>query len=149
MDAEQDRVAVVRLQRFEERGGPWAINDVEVRASIRHQHPVETYGVRIEHGGRSLAYSADTAPCDTLLRLAEGADAFLCEASYMASEENPPGIHMTGRDAGEAATKAGVGRLLLTHLVHAWGSEIATFDEATSAYAGPIDVVRPGSRYEI
>ncbi|HEY1487520.1 MAG TPA: MBL fold metallo-hydrolase [Micromonosporaceae bacterium] len=115
----------------------------------RVDHPVETYGVRIEHDGRALAYSADTAPCDALLRLAEGADAFLCEASYMAGEDNPPGIHMTGRDAGEAATKAGVGRLLLTHLVHAWGSEIATFDEATSAYAGPIDVVRPGSRYEI
>jgi ribonuclease BN (tRNA processing enzyme) len=115
----------------------------------RVEHPVETYGVRIEHGGRALAYSADTAPCDSLLRLAEGADAFLCEASYLSSDDNPPGLHMTGRDAGEAATKAGVGRLLLTHLVHAWGSEIATFDEATSAYAGPIDVVRPGSRYEI
>jgi len=115
----------------------------------RVEHPVETYGVRIEHGGRSLAYSADTAPCDALLRLAEGADAFLCEASYLSSVDNPPGVHMTGRDAGEAATKAGVGRLLLTHMVHAWGSEIATFDEASSMYAGPIDVVRPGSRYEI
>ena len=56
---------------------------------------------------------------------------------------------MTGRDAGLAATKAGVGRLLLTHLVQAWGSEIVTVDEARATYAGPIDVVRPGSRYEI
>ena len=32
----------------------------------RVDHPVETYGVRIEHGGRALAYSADTAPCDAL-----------------------------------------------------------------------------------
>jgi len=115
----------------------------------RVEHPVETYGVRIEHDGRTLAYSGDTAPCEPLLRLAEGADAFLCEASYLASEDNPPGLHLTGRDAGEYATKAGVGRLLLTHLVHAWGSEIATFDEARSAYAGPIDVVRPGAEYEI
>jgi ribonuclease BN (tRNA processing enzyme) len=115
----------------------------------RVEHPVETYGVRITHAGRTLAYSADTAPCDALLRLAEDADAFLCEASYLASERNPPGVHMTGRDAGEAATKAAVGRLLLTHLVHAWGSEVATFDEARSTYAGPIDVVRPGSRYDI
>lgn len=115
----------------------------------RVDHPVETYGVRIEHRGRTLAYSADTAPCEALLRLADGANAFLCEASYLATEDNPPGLHMTGRDAGEVATKAGVGRLLLTHLVHAWGSEIVTFDEARSAYAGPIDIVRPGSRYEI
>ncbi len=115
----------------------------------RVDHPVETYGVRIEHEGRSLTYSADTAPCDALQRLAEGADAFLCEASYLSTEDNPPGLHMTGRDAGEAATKAGVGRLLLTHLVQAWGSEVATLDEATSMYAGPIDVVRPGAYYDI
>lgn len=115
----------------------------------RVDHPVETYGVRIEHAGRVLAYSADTAPCEAVLRLAYGADSFLCEASYLASENNPPGLHMTGRDAGEAATKAGVGRLLLTHLVPAWGSEAVTLDEATSAFDGPIDVVRPGSCYEI
>lgn len=115
----------------------------------RVDHPIETYGVRIEHDGRVLTYSADTAPCDALLRLAEDADVFLCEASYLSGASNPPGLHMTGREAGEAATKSGVGRLLLTHLVHAWGSELATFDEASSAYAGRIDIVRPGSRYEI
>ena len=99
--------------------------------------------------GRSLAYSADTAPCDALLRLAAGADAFLCEASYLASEDNPPGLHMTGRDAGEAATKAGVGRLLLTHLVPAWGSEARR-----STRPGRPSPVRstwsgPGARYDI
>ncbi len=115
----------------------------------RVEHPVETYGVRIEHGGRALAYSADTAPCDALVRLAAGADTFLCEASYLESDDNPPGLHMTGRDAGEAATKAGAGRLLLTHLVTAWGSEAATFDSASAAFSGPIEVVRPGATYDI
>ena len=79
--------------------------------------------MRIEHGGRVLAYSADTAPCDALIRLAQDADLFLCEASYLDGEDNPPDLHLTGREAGEAATKAGVGRLVLTHLVTAWGSE--------------------------
>ena len=55
----------------------------------RVNHPVETYGVRIEHDGRVLAYSADTAACDALNRLAKGADLFLCEASYVDGEENP------------------------------------------------------------
>ena len=72
-------------------------------------HPVETYGLRIEHGHRVLAYSADTAPCDALLRLAQGADLFLCEASYIDGVDNPPDLHLTGREAGEAASKAGVG----------------------------------------
>src|SRR5690606_14398793 len=101
----------------------------------RVNHPVETYGVRLEHAGRILCYSSDTAPCEALLRLAHGADVFLCEASYLDGVENPPDLHLTGREAGEAAAKAGVGRLLLTHLVPAWGSEAMTVDAAMSAYA--------------
>jgi ribonuclease BN (tRNA processing enzyme) len=115
----------------------------------RVNHPVETYGVRLEHRGRVLAYSADTAPCEALIRLAQGADVFLCEASYLDGADNPPDIHLTGREAAEHATKAGVGRLLLTHLVTAWGSEALTIEAASNAFAGPIDIVRPGARYEI
>jgi ribonuclease BN (tRNA processing enzyme) len=128
--------------------GTFDIGPLRVTAA-RVQHPVETYGVRVEHDGRALAYSADTAPCDAVLGLAAGADSFLCEASYLDSEDNPPGLHMTGRDAGEAATKAGAKRLLLTHLVSAWGSEPATFEAANTAYRGPIEVVRPGAVYDI
>lgn len=115
----------------------------------RVNHPVETYGVRLEHGGRVLAYSSDTAPCEALIRLSHGADLFLCEASYPDGAENPPDLHLTGREAGEAASKAGVGRLVLTHLVAAWGSEAAAFAAAESAFSGPVEVARVGSRYEI
>ncbi|MDQ7904732.1 MBL fold metallo-hydrolase [Phytohabitans sp. ZYX-F-186] len=115
----------------------------------RVNHPVETYGVRLESKGRVLAYSSDTAPCEALLRLALGADLFLCEASYLDGMDNPPDLHLTGREAGEVATKAGVGQLLLTHLVSAWGSEADTFDAASAAFTGPLEIVRPGSRYDI
>jgi ribonuclease BN (tRNA processing enzyme) len=112
-------------------------------------HPIETYGVRLEHDGRVLCYSSDTAPCEALLRLAQDADVFLCEASYLEGADNPPDLHLTGREAGEVATKAGVGRLLLTHLVTAWGSEAATQEEAESTFAGRVEIVRPGSRYDV
>jgi ribonuclease BN (tRNA processing enzyme) len=115
----------------------------------RVNHPVETYGVRLESKGRVLTYSSDTAPCEALVRLAMGADLFLCEASYIDGVDNPPDLHLTGREAAEVATKAGVGQLLLTHLVAAWGSEADTWDAASAAFSGPIEIVRPGSRYEI
>ena len=115
----------------------------------RVNHPVETYGVRVEHGGRVLAYSADTAACEALSRLAKNADLFLCEASYNDGEENPPDLHLTGREAAEHATKAGVGRLLLTHLVTAWGSEANTYEAASAAFAGPIEVARAGASYDV
>jgi ribonuclease BN (tRNA processing enzyme) len=103
----------------------------------------------VEHDGRVLTYSADTSPCEALYRLAQGANLFLCEAAYDEGVDNPPDLHMTGREAGEIATKAGVGRLVLTHFVVAWMSEANAVESATSAYDGPIDVARAGARYEI
>jgi ribonuclease BN (tRNA processing enzyme) len=123
--------------------GPFAVTVDRVN------HPIETYGVRIEQGGQVIAYSSDTAPCEPLLRLAAGADLFLCEASYLDGVDNPPGLHLTGGEAGEAATKADVGRLLLTHLVPAWAGEASIVDAAVAAYAGPVEVVRPGARYDL
>jgi len=115
----------------------------------RVNHPVETYGVRLEHEGRILAYSGDSAPCEALLRLAQGADLFLCEASYLDGVDTPPDLHLTGREAGEIATKSGVRRLLLTHLVTAWGSEAETLENAVSAFQGPVEIARPGARYDV
>ncbi|GAA0796871.1 MBL fold metallo-hydrolase [Spirilliplanes yamanashiensis] len=128
--------------------GTFPIGPFTVTAD-RVNHPIETYGVRVEHAGRVLAYSSDTAPCEALLRLAQDADLFLCEASYLDGADNPPGLHLTGGEAGEAATKANVGRLLLTHLVPAWAGEASTVEAATAAFAGPVDVIRPGSRYDL
>jgi ribonuclease BN (tRNA processing enzyme) len=115
----------------------------------RVNHPVETYGVRLENNGRVLAYSGDSAPCEALLRLAQGADLFLCEASYLDGVDNPPDLHLTGREAGEIATKAGVRKLLLTHLVTAWGSEAETLENAASSFQGPLEIARPGARFDI
>ncbi len=128
--------------------GTFPIGPFTVTAD-RVNHPIETYGVRVEHNGRVLAYSSDTAPCEALLRLAQGADLFLCEASYLDGVTNPPDLHLTGGEAGEAATKAEVGKLLLTHLVTAWGSEASTVEAACAAFAGPVEVVRPGARYDL
>ena len=128
--------------------GTFPIGPFTVTAD-RVNHPIETYGVRVEHNGRVLAYSSDTAPCEGLLRLAQGADLFLCEASYLDGADNPPDLHLTGGEAGEAATKADVGKLLLTHLVPAWVSEASTVEAACAAYAGPVEVVRPGARYDL
>ena len=128
--------------------GTFPIGPLQITVD-RVNHPVETYGVRIEHDGRVLAYSADSAPCEALIRLALGADVFLCEASYLDGGDNPPDLHLTGHEAAEHASKAGVGRLLLTHLIPAWGSEALTLEAATGAFDGPIEIVRPGARYDI
>ncbi|HTW21516.1 MAG TPA: MBL fold metallo-hydrolase [Mycobacteriales bacterium] len=114
----------------------------------RMNHSVETYGMRISAGGRTIAYSADTAPCDALTDLARDADLMLCEASFLDGEHNPPGLHMTGGDAGAHATRAGAGRLVLTHLVP-WGDVDRTLAGATASYSGDIAIAHSLDRFEI
>jgi ribonuclease BN (tRNA processing enzyme) len=127
--------------------GPLSLGPFEFRLA-RMNHPVETYGMRIGDGRSSLAYSADTGECPALVELAHDVDAFLCEASYLEGQDNPPDVHLTGRQAGEHATRAGAHRLLLTHLVP-WGDCARSLAEARTTYAGPADVVRTGSSLEM
>jgi len=113
--------------------GPFSIERERVN------HPVETYAMRITAGGKTLVYSADSGVSEELVKLARDADLFLCEASYLEGEDNPPDIHLTGKEAGEHASRAGARKLVLTHLVP-WGDEDRTLEEATAAYDGEIAV---------
>ena len=108
------------------------------RVTTEHMnHPVETFGFRVEHAGRTVAYSADTGQTDALVRLAAGVNVLLSEASFQNNENNPPDLHLTARQAGEYATRAGAGQLVLTHLVP-WNDRERSLAEAAQAYAGPI-----------
>jgi ribonuclease BN (tRNA processing enzyme) len=81
-------------------------------------HPVQAFGFRVGAGGATVAYTGDTGPTEALHDLAEGVDLLLSEASFRSVDDNPPSVHLTGRDAGEVAAKAGVRRLVLTHIPH-------------------------------
>ncbi len=111
-------------------------------------HPTPTNAVRIEYEGRSLVYSADTGDSAELVTLAEGADVLLCEASVAADEELVPDLHLSGRMAGEHADKAGVERLIVTH-VPPWNSVQAAVDDAAAAFHGPVEVAHPGAVFWI
>jgi ribonuclease BN (tRNA processing enzyme) len=108
-------------------------------------HPVETYAFRIEHAGQVLAYSADTGPCDELVRLADGADVLLCEASFVDGPELPADLHLTARQAAEHAARAGVGELVLTHLVP-WNDPQLSLEQASQAFGGPLRLAASGLR---
>jgi ribonuclease BN (tRNA processing enzyme) len=100
-------------------------------------HPVETFGFRVEHAGWRLAYSADTGESDALVRLAKGADLLLCEASFLDGPQVRPNLHLTARQAASHAARAGVGQLVLTHLVP-WNDREQTLAEAAGTYRGPL-----------
>ncbi|MBW9216030.1 MBL fold metallo-hydrolase [Mumia sp. zg.B53] len=111
-------------------------------------HPVQSYALRIEADGSVLTYSGDTGPTSALVEAADRADVFLCEASFTDDPDNPPHLHLTGTDAGAAATEAHVGRLLLTH-VPTWTDHELVASEAKAAFAGPSELVEAGGVYEV
>lgn len=127
------------------------IGDLTLRTAAV-DHPCEAYALRVEHGGRSLVYSGDTGPCDGLVELARGADVLLCEATWphvtSIWDEPPSGVHLSGRQAGEHATAAGVGRLLLTH-VPPWFDAEELRAEAKAAFDGEVTVAVADAGYEI
>jgi ribonuclease BN (tRNA processing enzyme) len=125
---------------------PGTIEIGPLRVSTGHvNHPVETFGFRIEHGGQVLVYSADTGPCAELIRLASGADLMLSEASFLDGPDLPADKHLTARQAAEHAARAGVGELVLTHLVP-WNDQATSLEQASAAYTGPVRLASSGLR---
>jgi ribonuclease BN (tRNA processing enzyme) len=121
--------------------GPFAVE------TARTAHPVECHAVRLTVDGRSLVYTGDTGPCDRVVQLARGADVLLAEAAHPPGSGLPTGLHLTGREAGEHAAAAGVGRLLLTH-VPAWVDEIGQLFTASAVFS-ETELVRVGATYDI
>lgn len=87
-------------------------------------HRGRTHGVRVESGGRSVAYLPDHSPataCPQLLanaeRLASGVDVLLHDAQFTAAERQLADSygHATVDDALAFADRCGVRRLVLTH----------------------------------
>jgi ribonuclease BN (tRNA processing enzyme) len=122
--------------------GPFAMSYATVN------HPVATTAVRITYADRSLVYSADTGESDALVSLAAGADLFLCEASVMPDDEYVPDLHLTGEQAGEHAARAGVDRLVITH-VPPWGSPEVAANDAAGAFGGVVELATPGAELRV
>ncbi|WP_372345358.1 MBL fold metallo-hydrolase [Streptomyces sp. KL116D] len=107
-------------------------------------HGMPAFALRVEHEGRSLVYSGDTAPCAGLTELAAGCGTLLCEADG----DSGDGVHHSPEDAGDTATAADVRRLVVTHV----GRAVAPGDAVTRAgarFAGPVAYAAPGAVFPV
>ncbi len=126
--------------------GSWTLGPFEV-TTARTAHPIECYAVRLTAGGRCLVYTGDTGPSDAVVELARGADLLLAEAAHPDVPGLPGGLHLTGRQVGEHAAAAGVGRLLVTH-VPSWVDAEAQLAAARAAFPAA-ELARPGGVYDV
>ncbi|NEE19095.1 MBL fold metallo-hydrolase, partial [Streptomyces sp. SID7499] len=59
-----------------------------------------------------------------------------------------PDLHLNGREAGEAAARAGARRLVLTH-IPPWTDADRNAADARAVYKGPVELAAPGAVYEL
>lgn len=136
-----------------------ALEPGEVRAlgpftvtAARALHPVPALAYRIEGpsetgGAASVVFTGDTDMCDEVVALAEGAGLLLAEAGWADRAENPPGIHLTGAQAGELARLAGAKSLVVTH-VASWVDPSATLEQARAEFPAAV-LAAPGVVFDI
>src|SRR5438067_2356904 len=126
---------------------PFRVGPFDV-TTTRTNHPVECYALRVEAGGQSLTYSADTAESNAVIDLAQDTDLFLCEAAFGADVDHPPGLHLTGREAGRHARQANAHRFVVTHLLP-WADRELTLADARDAYADEPALATSGASYDV
>lgn len=110
-------------------------------------HGPETLAMRIDGGGRSLGYSADTGPGWSLGELGDGLDLALCEATFLAEQEGEV-QHLSARQAGNTAREAHAKRLVLTHIWPTIDHEQSRA-EASDAYGDPVQIAVVNETYEL
>ena len=122
--------------------------------SVRVEHRVPTIAIRITHGGRTIAFSADSLPCEGLNIVARNADLFICDT--MCAERDGDAarnrtrslMHPTAREAAEISKRAGAHRLACVHIAR-FGSAQNILEEAHMVFGERVAVPNDGDRYLI
>lgn len=121
-------------------GDRTTVGDAGLRFS-RTDHPPPTVAVEVSGDGRRLVYTADTGAGWSVGAFGPGADLVLSEATYQHASK-PAQMHLSAREAGEAAREAKAKRLVLTHL---WPrlDPVASVEEGSEAFGAPVDLAAP------
>jgi len=80
---------------------------------VVHASGAPPFALRVEYGGRIIAYSGDTEWTDSLIDAARGADLFVCEAYTF---DKPVKFHLDYTTVHVQAARLGARRIILTHM---------------------------------
>jgi len=148
-DSEELLIRAFALEEYEA-GAELELGGLTARAhEVPHFGPTNAIELRGPGGGR-IVYGADGRYSDELVAAASGAEVLIAEATLPEPDPAPLAErgHMCAREAGDLATRAGVGRLVLTHISDELdpGQALAA---AGSAFDGPVEIAAEGSTFEV
>jgi ribonuclease Z len=139
---------------------------------VDHFPVVPAFGFRLSFDGRVVVLSGDTSLCDSLAAAAKGADMFVCEAMNLPMMEqriaalkaggmtltanllsDVPSYHIATDQIAALARDAGVGEIVLTHIIPPVTNDpaqVAAFSAGMSdVYPGPIRVATDMERVPV
>jgi ribonuclease Z len=148
------------------------LGDMHVDAFlVDHRPVVPAFGFRFRRQGKSIVISGDTRRCDALVRAAQGADIFVCEALHhgmlgaLIARQRDAGLtaqaamlteaidyHVAPLDVAAMARDAGVKHLVLSHLIPPIPDEGPLVDAfiagMADVFTGELTVGRDTRRFE-
>ncbi|MQA74203.1 MAG: MBL fold metallo-hydrolase [Solirubrobacterales bacterium] len=146
-----DEALVEEAFRIEEYDASTPVEIGSIRATFSEiPHYVLTHAVELTSstGGGRFTYGADCRPCHELVEVATGTDLLFVEATLPRPERTGIRGHLTPREAGEHARRAGARRVVLTHISDELDAEWAR-EEGSAGFGGPVEVARSGAVYEV
>ncbi len=122
------------------------IGSIDFRFS-RTDHPVHCLAMELTSPTARLVYTADTGPGWSVSAFDPGADLVLSEASYQDAHMGKP-IHLSARQAGEAARSANARALMVTHIWPTLDLEISS-REASEGFGSQVLVAQPDTTVQL
>jgi len=107
--------------------------------SVEHGIPGVAYRIETREG--AVVISGDTRPCESLIELSQGADVLIHECSFSDDLSEVARItnHSTASEVGQVAERAGVKKVVLTHLFPQWkGREQEMVESVRSKFGGEV-----------
>ncbi|ASU58518.1 ribonuclease Z [Nocardiopsis dassonvillei] len=103
--------------------------------------------------GQVMAFVMDTAECEEAVELARGADMLVIESTYLDTEEHLARAygHLTARQAGRVAARAGARTLVLTHISERYEDrdDARFLAEAAAEFDGPLTLAQDLQRLPV
>lgn len=111
------------------------------------RHPVQTFALRAECGGRVFVYTGDTNETDSLPDFCADADLLLADAGLSEADWHDRAPHLSALRCGHLAKEACARKLLLTHLNPKYQPDALT-NEAKTVFPN-VEFAEGGAVYEI
>lgn len=114
----------------------------------RTTHPVECYGVRIEHEGKIFSFTGDAVYGPELLPLLNDADLAILDSGALEKARKPIMLHLTPTECFRLYRESRMKKVVLSHLIPYYSiSEIQ--EEADSCGTWPYEIASIDRTFEL